>query len=42
MPLRLIIADNHPLLVDGVRSVLDEMDDVEVLEPVTNGRLYQL
>ncbi|GAB3947372.1 response regulator transcription factor [Spirosoma harenae] len=38
MPLRLIIADDHPLLVDGVRLVLEEMDDVEVLEPVTNGR----
>ena len=38
MSLRLIIADDHPLLVDGVRSVLEEMDDVEVLEPVTNGR----
>ncbi|WP_080057726.1 response regulator [Spirosoma aerolatum] len=37
MPLRLIIADDHPLLVDGVRSVLDEMDEVEVLDPVTNG-----
>jgi DNA-binding NarL/FixJ family response regulator len=38
MPLRLIIADDHPLLIDGVRKVLAEMDDMELLEPVNNGR----
>ena len=36
--LRIIIADDHPLLVDGVKSVLEEMDEVQVLEPATNGR----
>lgn len=36
--LRIIIADDHPLLVDGVKSVLEEMEDVQVLEPATNGR----
>lgn len=38
MPLRIIIADDHPLLVDGLRRVLEEMKDVEVTEPVGNGR----
>ncbi len=38
MPLRIIIADDHPLLVDGLRRVLEEMQDVEVSEPAGNGR----
>lgn len=38
MALRLLIADDHPLLVDGLVSVLEEMNEVEVLEPVSNGR----
>jgi len=38
MPLQIIIADDHPLLVDGVKRVLEEMDDVQVLETVANGR----
>jgi DNA-binding NarL/FixJ family response regulator len=38
MPLRIIIADDHPLLVDGVIRVLSEIEDVEMLEPVGNGR----
>jgi len=38
MPLKIIIADDHPLLVDGVRRVLEEMQDVAVSEPVGNGR----
>lgn len=39
MALRLLIADDHPLLVDGLVSVLEEIEDVLVLEPVNNGRL---
>ncbi len=38
MPLRLIIADDHPLLVDGLRKVLEEMEEIQLLEPVGNGR----
>ena len=38
MALRLLIADDHPLLVDGLVSVLEEIEDVLVLEPVSNGR----
>ncbi len=36
-PLRLIIADDHPMLVDGLKRVLEEMDGIEVLDPVSNG-----
>ena len=36
--MKIIIADDHPLLVDGLRRVLEEMEDVEVMEPVGNGR----
>ena len=38
MPLRLIIADDHPLLVGGLISVLQEINDVLVLDPAVNGR----
>ena len=36
--MKIIIADDHPLLVDGLRRVLEEMEDVEVSEPVGDGR----
>jgi DNA-binding NarL/FixJ family response regulator len=39
MSLRLIIADDHPLLIDGLRKVLEEIDDIQILEPAGNGRL---
>ena len=38
MPLKIIIADDHPLLVDGLRRVLEELEGVEVSEPAGNGR----
>lgn len=38
MPLKIVVADDHPLLVDGLRKMLEEMTDVQVLEPVSNGR----
>lgn len=38
MPLRIIIADDHPSLVEGLTSVLQEINDAEVLEPSPNGR----
>lgn len=37
MPIRLIIADDHPLLVDGVKKVLEEMDGVMVVDTADNG-----
>lgn len=41
MPLRLLIADDHPMLVDGVSRVLEEMSNVQLLKPVENGRQLQ-
>jgi DNA-binding NarL/FixJ family response regulator len=38
MPRRLIIADDHPLLVEGLKKVLEEIEGLEVLEPAGNGR----
>jgi DNA-binding NarL/FixJ family response regulator len=38
MSLRIIIADDHPFLVEGLKVVLEEIDGVQVLEPAANGR----
>jgi len=38
MSLKIMIADDHPLLVDGLKKMLEEMEDMEVLAPVSNGR----
>lgn len=38
MPLQLVIADDHPLLIDGLRKVLEEIENIQLLEPVNNGR----
>jgi DNA-binding NarL/FixJ family response regulator len=38
MPIKILIADDHPLLIDGMVRLLEEMDGVQVLEPVGNGR----
>ena len=35
--MRLLLADDHPLLLDGLRSVLTDLPDTELLPPVTNG-----
>jgi DNA-binding NarL/FixJ family response regulator len=37
MPLRLIIADDHPLLIDGLRRVLEEIEGAEVVASAGNG-----
>lgn len=36
--LRLIIADDHQLLIEGLISVLTEVKDIEILDPVNDGR----
>jgi DNA-binding NarL/FixJ family response regulator len=36
--MKIIIADDHPLLVDGLRRMLEEMEGMQVSEPVSNGR----
>jgi DNA-binding NarL/FixJ family response regulator len=37
MHLRLIIADDHPMLVDGLTRLLGEMEGIILLEPAGNG-----
>ncbi len=37
MPFKLVIADDHPLLIDGVQKLLEEMDSVTVTATVSNG-----
>lgn len=34
---KLIIADDHQLLIEGLISILTEVKDMEILEPVNNG-----
>ncbi len=36
--IRLIIADDHQLLIEGLISVLSEVEDLTILEPVNDGR----
>jgi two-component system, NarL family, nitrate/nitrite response regulator NarL len=36
--MKIIIADDHPLLVDGLKRMLEEMEDMQVLALVSNGR----
>ncbi|HLK30796.1 MAG TPA: response regulator transcription factor [Puia sp.] len=38
MVLKLIIADDHPLLVDGLKKVLEEIDGAQVVATAGNGR----
>ena len=38
MPYRLIIADDHQLLIDGLSAVLNTNTDWELLPAVNNGR----
>lgn len=35
--MRLLLADDHPLLLDGLRTVLSDLPDVELLPSVSNG-----
>ncbi|WP_316014511.1 response regulator transcription factor [Roseobacter sp. HKCCA0434] len=37
-PIRVILVDDHPLVTDGVRAVLETYDQIEVVETLTNGR----
>ncbi len=38
MSLRIMIADDHPLLVEGLTTVLEEILNAELLTPASNGR----
>jgi two-component system NarL family response regulator len=35
---KLLVADDHPLLVSGLQTLLGEMPEIELLDPVDNGR----
>jgi len=35
--MRLLIADDHPLLLDGLFRILSELPDIEMLPPLSNG-----
>src|SRR5882762_11994354 len=37
MRFRLVIADDHPLLIDGLVKVLQEIEEIEVVATVNNG-----
>ncbi len=36
--MKIIIADDHLLFVDGLRALLEEMGDIEIMAAVNNGR----
>ena len=38
MSLRIMIADDHPLLVEGLTTVLEEIKDASILPPAGNGK----
>jgi DNA-binding NarL/FixJ family response regulator len=38
MAIRVILADDHALVRQGIRSLLDKLDDIEVVGEVNNGR----
>jgi DNA-binding NarL/FixJ family response regulator len=38
MAIRIILADDHALVRQGIRSLLDKLDDIEVVGEVNNGR----
>ncbi len=37
MALKLVIADDHPLLIDGLKKLLEEIQDIEVIASAENG-----
>jgi DNA-binding NarL/FixJ family response regulator len=39
MPIKIIIADDHPMLVEGIVNVVREIEAVDMVDMVSNGRL---
>lgn len=37
-PVRVVIVDDHPMVAEGIQSVLESFDDIEVVGTLTNGR----
>ena len=38
VPIRVLVADDHPLMLAGVRRMLEEQDDIEVVGQAQSGR----
>ncbi|MET4129618.1 response regulator transcription factor [Roseovarius sp. MBR-6] len=37
-PIRVVIVDDHPMVVEGIQSILESYDDVEVIAAFCNGQ----
>ncbi|MCP5086380.1 MAG: response regulator transcription factor [Rhodobacteraceae bacterium] len=37
-PIKVVIADDHPLVTEGIRGILESFDNIEVLATVSNGQ----
>ena len=35
---RVLIVDDHPMVAEGIRAVLETYDDIDVVGTLTNGR----
>ncbi|MEO0915231.1 MAG: response regulator transcription factor, partial [Pseudomonadota bacterium] len=38
MSIRVLLADDHPLVVDGIKGFLETFDHIEVVATATNGQ----
>ncbi|UWR20940.1 response regulator transcription factor [Sulfitobacter sp. S190] len=38
LPYRIVIVDDHPMVAEGIQSILESYDDVNVVGTLTNGR----
>ena len=36
--IRVLIVDDHPMVAEGIQSILESYDDIEVMGTLTNGR----
>ena len=37
-PVRIVIVDDHPMVAEGIQSILESYDDIEVMGTLSNGR----
>ncbi|MFD1511248.1 response regulator [Lacimonas salitolerans] len=37
-PIKVVIVDDHPMVAEGIESILESYDDIHVLAALTNGR----
>ncbi|MBC7181690.1 MAG: DNA-binding response regulator, partial [Roseovarius sp.] len=37
-PIRIVIVDDHPMVAEGIQSILESYDDVEILATLGNGQ----